>query len=146
MKIFLSAVALSLLSITNITTTPSEKIVGVWLTSEKESKVEIYKKGTKYFGKIVWIKESIGPDGKTKLDVNNPDADKRSRPLIGLNIVTNLEWDVEDKEWNEGNVYDPESGSTYSVFAEMIDDNTLFLKGYIGFSLLGRSTEWTRVK
>jgi uncharacterized protein (DUF2147 family) len=135
-----------LMVLTSLSDKPSEQITGIWLTAEKDGKIKVYKKGNKYYGKIIWINESVGPDGKTKLDVNNPDPNKRSRPIVGMNIVEGLEWDAEAQEWNEGEIYDPQSGSTYSVYAEMINENRLFIKGYIGFSLLGRSTEWTRIR
>ncbi len=141
--LWILVIASSLLSIFG---PKSDQIIGVWMTAEQESKIEIYKKGNQYYGKIVWIEDELGPDGKKRLDVNNPDEHKRNRPLVGLTIVKNLEWDAEEREWNEGEVYDPESGSTYSVFARLQTKDELYLKGYIGFSLLGRSTVWKRVE
>ncbi len=125
----------------------ADAILGTWLTEKKDSKVKVYKKDNKYYGKIIWLKDDLNDDGSTpKRDVNNPNADLRSRKLNGMNIMTGLEWDADDKEWNEGEIYDPRGGSTYSMFARLEDENTLYLKGYIGISLIGRSTTWTRVK
>jgi uncharacterized protein (DUF2147 family) len=125
--------------------TNSEDIVGTWLTQSKEGKVEIYKQGNKYFGKIVWLQKPNEPDGKPKLDKNNPDASKRMQALIGLVNVQNLEWKGEG-EWGDGKVYDPKNGKTYSATTKMKDKNTLEFTGYIGFSFIGRSEIWTRVK
>jgi hypothetical protein len=34
----------------------ADKCLGIWLTEDKSAKVEIYKKGEKYFGKLIWLK------------------------------------------------------------------------------------------
>ena len=124
-----------------------DAILGTWLTEKKDSKVQIYKKGDKYYGKILWIKNNKNEDGSSpKLDSQNPDSKLRNRLIEGINILTDLEWDADEKEWNEGEIYDPRGGDTYSMFARLENENTLYLKGFIGFSLIGRSTIWTRVK
>lgn len=124
----------------------ADKILGTWFNEEKTSKIEIYKKGDKYYGKLVWISNDVNEDGsKPKRDVNNPNEKLRNRRLLGMDILTGLEWDADDKEWDEGEIYDPRNGSTYSMFARLEDPNTLYLKGYIGISLIGRSTLWKRV-
>ncbi|MBU8893248.1 MAG: DUF2147 domain-containing protein, partial [Bacteroidales bacterium] len=43
-------------------------------------------------------------------------------------------------------IYDPKEGKTYKCFMwfEDGDDKILHVKGFIGFSLLGREVEWTR--
>ncbi len=124
-----------------------DAILGVWMNEKKDSKIEIYKKGNEYFGKIIWLKNDHNENGSSpKTDSKNPNEKLRNRPITGINILTELEWDADENEWNEGEIYDPRSGSTYSMFARLEDQNTLFLKGYIGISLIGRSTIWTRVK
>jgi uncharacterized protein (DUF2147 family) len=61
-----------------------------------------------------------------------------------------LEWkgDQEEWIWKEGRIYDPESGYTYSFQAEIDPENpdVLMGRGFLGFSLLGRTAEWTRMK
>jgi len=120
----------------------ADKVVGVWLNEEKDAKVEIYKTGDKYFGKIVWGKNIYEPDGKTeRTDIKNPDPKLRSRSLVNLVILTNFKYD--DGEWEGGKIYDPKSGKTYSCVMRF-KGNTLEIKGYIGITLLGRTTVWTR--
>lgn len=137
----------ALLVTTSVFAQSSEKILGTWYNHEKDGKIEVYKKDNKYFGKIIWIKNNTNDDGSSpRLDKKNPSEKLKMRPIVGTNILTELEWDAEENEWNDGEIYDPKSGSTYSVFARLEDPNTLYIKGYIGFSLIGRSTTWTRVK
>lgn len=123
------------------------EILGVWFTEEKDGKIKVYKEGDQYFGKIIWIEDDANDDdSEPRTDRENPDPDLRSRRIVGINILKDLEWDSDDQEWDDGTIYDPKSGNTYDVFARLEDPNTLYLKGYIGFSLIGRSTLWKRVE
>ncbi len=46
--------------------------------------------------------------------------------------------------WEGGKIYDPESGKTYKCKLTLIDPNRLEVRGFIGFSLLGRTEVWTK--
>lgn len=121
----------------------ADDIIGVWLTSGKEpAKIQIYKSGEKFFGKIIWLKNPT-ENGKQRVDANNPDKTKRSNPIIGLVMLTGFRFDGDD-EWKGGDIYDPESGKTYSSYMYLKDKNTLKVRGYVGISLLGRTETWTR--
>ncbi len=123
----------------------ADEIVGIWWNAEKDGRVEVYKKGDKYFGKIEYIKENKNADGTSpKKDRKNPNESLRSRVLIGTVILTDLRWD--GSEWDSGEIYDSKTGKTYSCYAQMQKDGTLYLKGYIGLAIVGRSTVWTRFK
>jgi len=63
---------------------------------------------------------------------------------MGLTILHNLKWDGDKNEWNGGEIYDSREGDTYSLFARVDSENELYLRGYIGFSLFGKTTTWTR--
>ena len=121
----------------------SDDIIGTWLTSGKEpAKILIYKSADKYFGKIVWLKNP-SENGKPKVDANNPDKNKRSQPIIGLLILKGFKFDGDD-EWEDGDIYDPESGKTYSCYLALNNKNTMKVRGYIGISVFGRTETWTR--
>ncbi len=122
----------------------ADKIVGQWYTDKNESIVEIYKVGNKYHGKIIWIENPNNEDGTIKRDKDNPDPKLRNRTIQGLEIMTGLEFD--DDEWEDGEIYDPQSGNTYSCYIELENANTLSMRGYMGISILGRTTVWTRKK
>jgi uncharacterized protein (DUF2147 family) len=128
-------------------TTARDRIVGVWLTEGGHGKIEIFRCGSKHCGRTIWIgpvKDQPHPEGK--LDVNNPNASKRDRKIIGTTILWGLTYDVEDDVYEEGSIYDPERGKTFSCKAWLKGDDTLLLRGYIGLSLLGQNTTWTRVR
>lgn len=121
----------------------SDSILGTWLTAGGQSKVEIYKKNNKYYGRIVWLSRPTYNDGTPLQDRGNPDPKLRTRPVIGLNLLRDFEYDG-GNEWDEGRIYDPESGKEYSCIITLKGQNTLEVRGYIGFSLFGRTTIWTR--
>lgn len=121
----------------------ADDIVGVWLTSDKEpAKILIYKSGDKFYGNIIWLKNPL-KDGKQRTDVQNPDKTKRSNSIIGLVILTGFKFDG-DSEWKGGNIYDPESGKTYSSYMYLTDKNTLKVRGFVGVSLFGRTEVWRK--
>ena len=127
----------------------ADDVLGIWLNEDKDAHVEIYKDGDKYFGKIIWLKDPIREEtGKAKLDKENEDESLRTRPVMGLLLLNNFEFDGDD-EWEDGTVYDPKNGKTYKCYMEFDDEDDmdkLKVRGFIGFSLLGRTTYWTKVK
>lgn len=125
---------------------PNQQIEGIWWNEEKSSRVEVFEENGKIYGALVYLKDNKNPDGTTpKLDNNNPEEDFQSRKLVGLRILTDLEWDEDDNEWDDGEIYDPKSGNTYSCYAHLQKDGKLYLKGYVlGMPFLGRSTLWTK--
>jgi len=122
----------------------AERITGVWFNGEKTSKIEISQaKDGLFVGQIVWVKEANDKDGKPKTDLNNPDVKLRKKPLIGMQVLTDLKYDGKGK-YSKGKIYDPRAGKTYSAKAEMVNNNTLAFRGYVGNPLFGRTDTWTR--
>jgi uncharacterized protein (DUF2147 family) len=124
----------------------ADAILGKWLTGTGKAHVEIYKNGTKYFGKIIWLKEPIDPaTGKPKVDVKNEDKRLQSRPLMGMMNLRDFEY-AGGKVWEDGRIYNPEDGKDYACKMTLKNDNTLDVRGYVGISLIGKTQTWTRVK
>jgi uncharacterized protein (DUF2147 family) len=118
-------------------TTKGDAILGVWSNPAKDAKFEIYKKDNKYFGKIIW-----GTGGDTK-DSKNPDTKLRNRDLVGLTILKNFVFSG-DNTWEDGSIYDPKDGKTYSCKLTLTSANKLDVRGYLGISLFGRTETWTK--
>lgn len=117
--------------------------VGVWKTiddetGEAKSHVEIYQKDGKLYGKVIKLLKS--PEDTT---CDNCAGDKKDKPVIGMEIM----WDLKpyDDYWSYGKILDPKSGSIYKCNLYLDKADKLTVRGYIGFSLLGRSQEWFRV-
>ena len=121
----------------------ADAVLGVWKNGEGTGMVQIYKKGDKYFGRIVWLKVTNDPDGTPRKDLNNPDEKLRTRPLKGLENLSSFVSKGEGK-WEDGNIYDPKTGNDYSCEMKLVDENTLEVRGYIGVSLFGRTDVWKR--
>ncbi|MBN7812075.1 DUF2147 domain-containing protein [Algoriphagus sp. H41] len=121
----------------------ADAILGTWYNTEKTAQVEIEKSGSSYSGKIVWLKNP-NPNGKPATDKNNSEAQLRNRPLIGLKLLDGLEY--EGGIWKDGEIYDPKTGKTYSCEIRLPSADILELRGYLGFSFVGKTVEWTRVK
>jgi len=125
--------------------TESDAILGVWETGNGKARVKIDKVGEKFYGKVVWLREPLNEEGKPKVDKNNPEENLRSVPLLGYKLIKDFSYKGE-KTWEDGNIYDPENGSTYSCTIKMTDENTLDVRGFIGVSLFGRTDVWKRVQ
>lgn len=124
----------------------ADKLIGVWEPSHGKARVKIEKIADKFYGKIVWLREPNDPaTGLPKLDKNNPDESMKKVPLKGYRILKDFVYSG-SKEWNEGTIYDPENGSTYSCVIKLKDDNTLDIRGYVGIKTFGRTDVWKRVQ
>jgi uncharacterized protein (DUF2147 family) len=121
-----------------------DAILGQWVNPNGQDHILIYKKGNKYFGKLDWIKFPNDEQGKPKTDKNNPDKALQSRPDLGLELLKDFTFDGDDV-YEDGTIYDPKSGKTYSC-KMTLDGNNLKIRGYVLLSLFGRSEVWTRLK
>jgi uncharacterized protein (DUF2147 family) len=117
---------------------------GTWLTQTGTSRIRVADCGGALCGTIVWLKEPNDPDtGKPKTDKNNSDASKRSRPLLGTQIVLGMKPAGADK-WT-GQVYNAEDGKTYSGNLTYSGGGSLQLQGCALGGLVCKSQTWTRV-
>jgi uncharacterized protein (DUF2147 family) len=122
----------------------ADAIVGEWLTESGPkgyARVRISKAGDgTYVGHIIWLSQPNTAAGTPKLDAENDNPKLRTRPVVGLQILSGLRYDADDKEWQDGSIYDPESGNEYSCYFERLADGRLRLRGYLGVSLIGRTS------
>ena len=121
----------------------TNQIEGVWITQDdetgkKKSEVLLYKNEGKLYGKILNL---LLEEDKGKLCVNCK-GENKNLAIEGMVIVEGLE--LNGKTWEEGTILDPKSGKTYSCYITFENNNTLKVRGYIGFSLLGRTQKWIR--
>jgi uncharacterized protein (DUF2147 family) len=117
---------------------------GVWLTQTGTSRIRVADCGGALCGTIIWLKEPNDPDtGKPKTDKNNSDASKRSRPLLGVQIVLGMKPSGADK-WT-GQVYNAEDGKTYSGNLTFSGGNSLQLQGCALGGMLCKGQTWTKV-
>lgn len=117
--------------------TESDAIVGEWLSQNKDGRISIYKQGDKFFGKIIWSKTP------GKKDVNNPDPKLKLRDIVSSVILQDFKF--KGSTWEDGKIYDPNTGKTYDCILKIKDNNkSLDIRGYVGLPMFGRTSTWTR--
>jgi uncharacterized protein (DUF2147 family) len=113
-------------------------VLGHWLTQPRTGIIEVTQRPDgKFEGRIV------GGTTPTRLDEKNPDSARRTVLLKGQLILHDMSYDGQGA-WSGGTIYDPDSGHTYKALLQLAADGTLKVRGYMGFSLLGRTEIWTR--
>ena len=133
---------------------PASPVEGVWRT-QLLSEVTIAACPEGFCGSLSYI---VVPEGMLSgaeaeaaaamapedfFDHRNEDPALRSRPMLGLQILTL--WQGKEPHIFDGEIYNPEDGKTYSGFVEMIGPDTLRLNGCVLFNVVCRGEEWTRV-
>lgn len=133
-----------LFCITVMTSMQSQSVIGKWktiddATGEAKSIVEVFSKSGKIYAKVVDI---LDPATKNNLCKQCSGEDK-NKPIIGLTIIKGLSKD--GSEYNSGEILDPKNGKLYKCALTLESKDKLKVRGYIGFSLLGRTQYWHRV-
>lgn len=118
-------------------------VTGTWVniddeTGVKKSEIELYVENGKLYGRISRL---LLPEDQGKLCTQCKGADK-DQPIEGLVIVRGLSQDSD--EWTDGEIMDPANGKSYDCTLSLDDDNTLKVRGFLGFSFLGRTQIWKR--
>jgi uncharacterized protein (DUF2147 family) len=111
----------------------AQGIDGTWLSQSGETRVRIAPCGGSRCGTIVWTKAS----GK---DEKNPDASKRNRDLVGVQMMFGMQTTADG--WS-GSLYDYTSGNVYQGKMKL-NGNALELSGCVMGGLICRSQTWTR--
>ena len=121
----------------------TDSIEGTWVTTDDEtgkqkSEVFIYKENGKLYGKITKL---LLPEDQGKICINCKGKNK-DKSIKGMVIINDLQLD--ENTWEDGTILDPKSGKVYDCNIGFEDINTLKVRGYLGFSLLGRTQIWKR--
>ena len=121
----------------------SQTIFGDWntydeVTNDIESVIEVYERDGRAYAKI---KDIIDLEKKSAICINCS-GKRKNQPILNMDILSGLEQNGE--EWSGGKILDPKNGKYYKCYIKLIDSNTLKLRGYIGFSVFGRTAIWKR--
>jgi len=120
--------------------------VGLWktiddTTGQPKGLVRISERNGQLEGKIERIFPKPGDDPAPKCE--KCDGTRHNQPVLGMTILWNLT--KQGGEYQGGEILDPENGRIYQAKMKLIDgDKKLEVRGFIGFSLLGRSQVWLR--
>lgn len=113
-----------------------QDIAGQWKTiddtsGKPRSVVEIYGNGGKYYGKIVRLFREPGEE--TDPICEECPGKKKNQKVIGMEIITGMQYDEEDSEFSDGEILDPENGNVYDCKIWLGEDGKLRVRGYLLF-------------
>lgn len=113
---------------------------GYWQPENKRSIIKIEKCGDTLCATIHWIiKDGLLTDSK------NPDPQLRGRPMCGLQLFSGFKNHAKNKKvWDGGSIYKADEGDTYKSTLSVISKDKLYLRGYVGIPLFGKTQYWTR--
>jgi uncharacterized protein (DUF2147 family) len=103
---------------------------GLWVLGKEKIRVRIsYCDGEKLCAVIAGLRKPLDAAGNPKVDKNNPNPNLRSRPLMGLEVISGMK-PAGDNAW-KGSIYNADDGSTYRAEARL-DGNKFLVKGCWG--------------
>jgi uncharacterized protein (DUF2147 family) len=123
-------------------TTPA----GLWNTiSDTDGRptaiVEIREENGEYVGVVRGLLVPADPEDSI---CGKCAGDRKGQRVVGMEILSHMRRD-DHGEWSGGEILDPETGKTYRAKMKLEDDGKrLVVRGYIGFSVFGRSQTWLR--
>ncbi len=148
MKIALFLLSIMYIFISSVAFSDNMSPIGTWQTiadsgadkGKAVSYIEIFKHNGLYFGKI---KRLLLKPADTKCDKCK--GTLKNKPIVGMTILSNLK--KNGNRYSGGRILDPANGKTYRCYMQVLSGGKkLKVRGYIGFSLLGRTQYWYRVK
>jgi len=146
MKKYLPVVFISVLILTATSLFAQSAPTGLWQniddkTGKPKAHIEIYEQGGVLYGKIV----------KLLLKPQDTLCDKckgnlKDKPVVGMVFLKNMKYDSGNGEYSGGQILDPDNGKWYKCNLKVENSSKLTVRGFIGFSLIGRNQTWVRVK
>lgn len=103
---------------------PADKILGDWISPEKDLIVRCFKDKNIYYSKVVWFKRYYddAPDDPNGIPENQ-----------WLSAVVMSGFKYEDNEWNDGEIKNLKNGKKYSAYLKLNCENELSVVGYVFF-------------
>ena len=102
---------------------------GIWRLDNGRVTVKVTPCGGNLCGTVVALKKPRDDKGRPRLDKENPNAALRSRPVIGLTILSNMK-QIGENQW-KGTIYNPDDGNTYRSNMQLQKGNTMRVEGCI---------------
>lgn len=121
----------------------SQSLTGTWVTvneeDQPESHISLYIENGKLYGKIIKI---LNPD-RVNARCDKCEGDRKGKSILNMVVIEGM---VKNGNKWEGDIVDPKNGKVYSCYIELENQDRLKVRGFIGFSLLGRTQYWRRLK
>lgn len=110
-------------------------IAGRYVTEDGSALIEVGRCGNEMCGRIARVLRAA--PGAPATDVNNGDQALRTRPIVGLPILTGF---TESGDAWRGRIYDPRNGRTYRSVVSRNPDGSLKVEGCV--AIICRSQTW----
>ncbi len=147
MKNLTSKVVLVLFTVLiSVASTQAQDVFGKWKTIDddgvtEKSILEIYEEDGKVYGKVLQVLDKSKGDNPKCIECKGKLKDQ---PITGMVVLKDLEKDGEYYEG--GTILDPNNGKEYSCWIQLEEDNKLKVRGFVGFSVVGRTQYWYRAE
>jgi uncharacterized protein (DUF2147 family) len=117
---------------------------GLWQTiSDVDGKPKAYIRIREQAGVYTGTIEEIIDPAKRDKRCEKCSGARHDQPVLGMTILTGIR--REGERYGGGEILDPDNGKVYSCRLTLTDGGRhLDVRGYIGFSLLGRTQTWNR--
>lgn len=112
------------------------KVAGIWQSQSGITRVKVAPCGVGLCAHVVWQRTP-------SKDVHNEDPAKRDRPVVGLQLVSNMK-PVGPGEWT-GSIYNYEDGKTYSGKVKVVNANAIQIGGCVMGGMICQSKTWTKI-
>ena len=117
--------------------------VGNWVTIDDETGVEksiikLYIENDMLYGRI----ETLLLEQDQGQLCTNCSGSELNQPIEGLIILKGLTRDGD--QWTGGTILDPANGKEYQCTLTLDETSQLNVRGFIGFSFIGRTQRWKR--
>ncbi len=118
--------------------------VGLWKTvSDVDGRPKAFVRIREVKGEFLGVIEEIFDPEKRARHCEKCPGERHDKPVLGMTIITGIHRDGE--QFAGGEILDPDNGKVYSCKLTPIDEGRrLEVRGYIGFSFLGRTQTWIR--
>lgn len=111
------------------TAVQAEDATGIWRLQNGKVTVKVSRCGGNLCGTVVGLKKPRDDKGRPRLDKENPNKSLRSRPVMGLTILSNMKPQGEGR-WT-GTIYNPDDGNTYQSKMKLQNADTMKVDGCI---------------
>jgi len=127
--------------------TPAEawaegEVTGIWIMDNGKVTVSVAPCDGGLCGTVVALKKPRDDKGRPRLDKENPNKSLRSRPVIGLTILSNMKPSGSNK-WR-GTIYNPDDGYTYRSKMKLQNASTMKVEGC--FMVFCKTMKFKRLK
>lgn len=128
-----------------------DSILGLWMVDSGSAILAIERVADRYRVRLLSVREPVFKHydgvqlaGKTRTDIHNADAARRNQPLEGMELASGIRY--RDAAWQGDRIYDPSSGNSYQLRLRLEDADVLEVRGYLGWTLLGKTMYWYRLE